>query len=204
MPRRARSVLDDHGIFHVTGRGTGGCFIFRGDLDRLDFADLFWKAALEFAWRCHVVIEMGTHYHAVLEAARDDLSLGMRKLNGAYARRFNARHGRRGHLFEERFSSWVVEDEARLEATIPYVLWNPVRANLRTSPLDWDWSWLDPARAAAMGAGFERLGGSDCPMGQSLGRVRKRQCRTRLRRAGRARLRGPVFERPVGLEQDDV
>ncbi len=205
MPRRARSLLDDEGIFHVTGRGTGGCFIFRTDLDRFDFADLFWRSALEFQWRCHVVIEMGTHYHAVLEACREDISLGLRKLNGAYARRFNARHARRGHLFEDRFSSWVVEDDARLEATIPYVLWNPVRANLRSSPIDWDWSWLEPARASAMGSDFERFGTSDCPMGQSLRRVLKRQRRPRPERPAAGCLERPVFELvATGREQDDV
>jgi hypothetical protein len=147
---------------------------------------------------------MGTHYHAVLEARREDVSLGMRKLNGAYARRFNARHGRRGHLFEDRFSSWVVEDEARLEATIPYVLWNPVRANLRSSPIDWDWSWLEPARASAMGAGFERFGTSDCPMGQSLRRVRERQRRPRLERPVRGCPETPVLEVLTGGGEQDA
>ena len=205
MPRRARSLLDEAGIFHVTGRGTGGCFIYRSELDRFDFADLFWRSALEFQWRCHVAIEMGTHYHAVLEGRREDISLGMRKLNGAYARRFNARHGRRGHLFEDRFSSWVVEDDTRLEATIPYVLWNPVRANLRSSPLDWDWSWLEPARASAMGSGFERFGTGDCPMGQSLRRVCEGQRRPRPKRSSVGRPQRTVFDAAVtGREQDDL
>jgi putative transposase len=64
----------------------------------------------------------------------------MRKLNGVYARRFNRRHGFRGHLFEERFSSWLVRDEKHFAATILYVLENPVRAGLCASPTDWRWS----------------------------------------------------------------
>ena len=205
MPRRARSQLAEEGFFHVTGRGTGGCDIFTEDLDRLDFADLFWSAVLVHSWECLVVVEMGTHYHAVLKCNRDDLSAGMRKLNGAYARRFNARHGRRGHLFEDRFSSWLIDDDAYLETTVPYVLWNPVRANLRTSPTNWEWSWLAPARAAAMGSGFEHLGSSDCPMGLSLRRVRERQRRARLKALAAGRLSGAGPRRAARcVEQDEL
>jgi len=60
--------------------------------------------------------------------------------NGDYARAFNRRHARRGHLFGQRFSSWVVEGEEYLENTIRYVLLNPVRAGLCRHPNEWRWS----------------------------------------------------------------
>jgi REP element-mobilizing transposase RayT len=82
----------------------------------------------------------GTNYHLVLAATRPRLSDGMRRLNGDYARRFNKRHGRRGHLFDERFSSFAVEDERHLEAAIHYVLQNPVRAGLCDEARDWTWA----------------------------------------------------------------
>ena len=189
MPRRARKLLDGHGLFHVTARGAGGCMIFRDDVDRLNLADCFWDAVLAFELRCIVVVQVGTHYHAVLEASRDRLSEGMRKLNGSYARRFNVRHERRGHLFEARFSSWVIESERHLAATVPYVLWNPVRAGLCQLPSEWEWSWLEPARAATAGPELVRADSSDCPMGQSLVRARKRQRQARLKEQARARSR---------------
>jgi REP element-mobilizing transposase RayT len=160
MPRRARALLGEEGTFQVTARGVAGCDIFRSGVDRLDFADLLWDTALEYEWECLVACQIGTHYHVLLNSLRESLSRGMRKLNGAYARRFNVRHGRRGHLFEARFSSWLIEDEPRLEATIPYILWNPVRANLRSLPTEWEWSWLTPSRASAMGAPVARLNGA--------------------------------------------
>jgi putative transposase len=140
MPRRPRSFLQEEGIFHVTAGGAGGGFIYREDLDRLDFTDVFWSAALEYDWRCIVMCLMDTHYHAVVKARREELSDGMRKVNGAYARRFNMRYGRRGHLFADRFSSWVIDDESYLNSTIAYVVWNPVRANLRTLPDEREWT----------------------------------------------------------------
>ena len=139
MPRLPRSRLDD-GIFHATARAGFGSRLFTDDLDRIDFLQLLCATAERFAWRCHAHCLMGTHYHLVVEATRAHLSDGMRRLNGDYARRFNKRHGRRGHLFEERFSSFVLRDEAHLQAAVVYVLSNPVRAGLCIDPRDWRWS----------------------------------------------------------------
>jgi len=139
VPRLPRCQLDD-GIFHATGRANFGVALFVEDLDRLDFLQLLRSTVDLFEWRCHAYCLMSTHYHLVLEASRAQLSAGMRRLNGDYARRFNRRHGRRGHLFEERFSSFVLRDERHLEAAVEYVLSNPVRAGLCAHARDWQWS----------------------------------------------------------------
>jgi putative transposase len=139
MPRFPRSQLDD-GFFHVTAHANFGLTLFVDDVDRLDFLHLLRFTVDLSEWRCHAHCLMGTHYHLVLEASRAKLSEGMRRLNGDYARRFNRRHGRRGHLFEERFSSYVLRNERHLEAAVAYVLQNPVRAGLCTHTRDWQWS----------------------------------------------------------------
>jgi REP element-mobilizing transposase RayT len=128
------------GYFHVTSRGNRGARIFLEDLDRLDFLELLQSTAGLFTWRTHAHCLMGTHYHLVIEAARDRLSEGMRRLNGVYALRFNRRYGFRGHLFETRFSSWAIRDEQHLNAAVEYVLANPVRAGLCREPREWPWS----------------------------------------------------------------
>jgi putative transposase len=144
LPRLPRSHLAD-GYFHATGRAVFGAALFEDDLDRIDFLHLLGSTAAVLDWRCHAHCLMGTHYHLVLEASRERLSEGMRRLNGNYARRFNKRHGRRGHLFEERFASHVIRDERHLEAAIEYVLQNPVRAGLCAEGGDWQWSAAAPA-----------------------------------------------------------
>jgi len=64
----------------------------------------------------------------------------MQRLNGNYARRFNKRHGRRGHPFDERFASFVIRDDHHLAAAVEYVLQNPVRAGLCEHASDWRWA----------------------------------------------------------------
>jgi REP element-mobilizing transposase RayT len=129
MPRFPRSQLQD-GYFHVTSRGAGGAHIFIADLDRLDFLHLLESTTRRVSWRAHVHCLLGTHYHLIVEATRESLSAGMQRLNGIYALRFNRRHARKGHLFAERYSSYVLRDDRHLEAAVEYVLQNPVKAGL--------------------------------------------------------------------------
>jgi REP-associated tyrosine transposase len=83
---------------------------------------------------------MTTHYHLLVGSSREELSLGLRSLNGVYAQRFNKRYGRKGHLFGDRFWASVVEGDQHLPATCRYILLNPVRAGLCDLPEHWRWS----------------------------------------------------------------
>src|SRR5438105_14184076 len=104
MPRQPRSQLPD-GHFHVTSLGVANCAIFRDDCDRVAFRELLLQAGLRFSLRYDAWCLMTTHFHAVIAAERLALSAGMHWLKGVYAQRFNQRHERRGHLFENRFAA---------------------------------------------------------------------------------------------------
>jgi REP element-mobilizing transposase RayT len=138
MPRSPRSTLPD-GVFHVTARGVAGSPIFIDDTDRRCFNALLAETVERSRWACHVYCQMGTHYHFVVDTLRDRLSFGMHHLNGRYASWFNRRHTRRGHLFENRYSAWIVLDDDHLGNTLEYVLDNPVRAGLAPTRDDWPW-----------------------------------------------------------------
>jgi hypothetical protein len=56
----------------------------------------------------------------------------MRLLTG-YAIRFNRRHHRHGHLFQNRYKSIVCEEDAYFQELLRYIHLNPLRANLVTS-----------------------------------------------------------------------
>jgi putative transposase len=140
MPRRARKLLSD-GLFHVTARGVAEGATFRDDADRSLFVWQLGEVRERYGWNLIAYCLMGTHYHLLVQTSRKNLSDGMHRLNGLYAQRFNRRHGRKGHLYEERFSAWLLHDEEHLEKTIRYILENPVRAGLCGRVEDWLWSW---------------------------------------------------------------
>ncbi|MDP8911472.1 MAG: transposase [Actinomycetota bacterium] len=141
MARQLRTDLPD-GIFHVTARGVDSCPIFLDDEDRLFFLRLLAQAVERHGWSCHAFCLMGTHYHLIVATTCDRLSRGFHRLNGFYAQTFNRRHDRTGHLFGDRFASWVVDTEDHLRAACRYVMLNPVRAGLCAQPQDWRWSGL--------------------------------------------------------------
>ncbi|MBM3677304.1 MAG: transposase [Actinobacteria bacterium] len=140
MARRARSLLPD-GTFHVTARGVERRRIFLQQRDYLKYARLLAEVAEQHRWTVHAVCLMPNHVHLVVTCTRQDLSDGMRRLNGLYAAWFNYMHGRWGHLFGSRFWCAPIMDESQLETTWTYVLYNPVRAGLCEHPSEWRWSW---------------------------------------------------------------
>lgn len=140
MAKLLRSSLPD-GFFHVVARGVFGARIFLDDGDRRAFVRLLERCAKRYRWECWAYCLMTTHYHVVLEASRQDLSDGVRQVNGCHARSFNQRHARYGCLFAERFSSRVVESEEYLLEACAYVLLNPVKAGLCSSVEEWPWSF---------------------------------------------------------------
>jgi REP element-mobilizing transposase RayT len=141
VARQLRSELPD-GVYHVTARSVAGGELFVDDEDRRAFLWLLGFVVVNGQLECRAYCLMGTHYHLLLEGRRDRLSEGMKCLNGRYARRFNERHDRHGHVFADRYSAYVIKDEAHLEETCRYIAANPVRAGLCESVGDWPWTWI--------------------------------------------------------------
>lgn len=113
-------------------------------------------------WTCLGYCLMTNHFHVVLSLSAANLSKGMHRLNGTYARRFNERHGYHGHLFDARFSSTIIKSEEHYLDAIRYVALNPVAAGLCADPADWPWGSF---RATA---GLE-----PCPRFLAAARVRR-------------------------------
>ena len=138
MPRPAR-IQFPGAVYHVTTRGVRRDPIYIDTRDRLRFGQLFQDVVDRFEWRCHTYCWMTNHFHLLVETPHGDISRGMHRLNGRYARWFNWRHGYEGHLFDRRFGAELVEDDAHLRELTRYIVLNPVRAGAY-HPGEWRWS----------------------------------------------------------------
>jgi REP element-mobilizing transposase RayT len=127
------------GTYHITTRSGGPIPIFENDVDRTWFCVHLMRAIKDTGWVCRAFCLMTTHYHLLLEVADDGLKEGMRRLNGCYAKGFNARHGRVGHLFGERYYAGLVESDGHMLHLLRYIARNPVEAGLVARPSDWYW-----------------------------------------------------------------
>ncbi|MDB2384413.1 transposase [Endozoicomonas sp.] len=127
-------------LYHVTSRGNERKAIYRKDADFQLFLDTLTDVCQQFNWTIHSFCLMTNHYHLVVETPDANLSEGMRQLNGVYTVRFNRLYGRVGHLFQGRYKAILVDKAAYLMELSRYVVLNPVRANMVSSPDQWAWS----------------------------------------------------------------
>ena len=100
----------------------------------------------EQARRCQVDIWayclMPNHVHFIAAPQKPtSLASAFGEAHRKYAMRINKQHGWKGHLWQERFASFPM-DEVHLLAAVRYVLLNPVRAGLVSSSADWPYCSL--------------------------------------------------------------
>jgi putative transposase len=139
MPRQPRGVVVE-GIYHVTARGNDRRPIFLDDYDRNAYLALLGEVCERCEWRRLAYCLMNNHVHLLVEITRPNLSDGMHRLQFQHARKFNHRHQRTGHLFEDRFWSVRVASDEQLVAVTRYIAMNPVEAGLCSSPELWEWT----------------------------------------------------------------
>jgi len=139
MARIARVVVP--GIpHHITQRGNRRQETFFKEEDYYTYLDLMSK----WCRKCQVEIWayclMPNHVHLIAVPKTED---GLRKAIGEahrrYTRYINFQKGWRGHLWQERFASYPM-DEVYLLAAVRYIENNPVRAKLSERPEEYRWS----------------------------------------------------------------
>ncbi|MBI4772997.1 MAG: transposase [Deltaproteobacteria bacterium] len=129
MPRQGR--IDAPGaLHHIIIRGIESRAIFEDDNDRADFLERLSGLLLETATPCYAWALMTNHVHLLLRTGTVPIATIMRRLLTGYALRFNKRHGRRGHLFQNRYKSILCEEDAYFTQLVAYIHLNPVRAGI--------------------------------------------------------------------------
>ena len=143
MARMGRLVVPGY-PHHVTQRGNRRQKTFFCDDDYRHYAELMAEFAHEAETEIWSYCLMPNHVHLVMVPAHEDgLRAAIGEAHRRYTRHINFRNGWRGHLWQERFHSFVM-DESYLLSTVRYVELNPVKAGLCAHPADWRWSSASP------------------------------------------------------------
>lgn len=129
MPRGARLDVPNV-LHHVMARGIEGQDIFRDTRDYYEFLHRLSEVVTEgkvqlFAWCL-----LPNHFHLLVRPRVMLLSTMMRRLMTGYAVWHNRRHGRKGHLFQNRYKSILVEEDPYFLELVRYIHLNPIRAGL--------------------------------------------------------------------------
>ena len=150
---RALRLIDPELPYHVGTRGNDRRAIVLDDWDRCALVGMLGDVVERYCLVVFAWCLMNNHFHAILRAPEGGLSEAMQELLGGYARRWNIRYGRTGHLFHNRFYGGAIESDKHLLETSRYVVLNPVRAGICGHPGRWTWSsyrasaGLEPAPA---------------------------------------------------------
>lgn len=168
--RRAR-ITYEGAFHHAMNRGYEGRIIFHTDQDRQFFLNLLAILQAQEKIRILAFCIMKNHYHLVVQDTSDRLADFFKQLNGQYATYYRQQYGGRGYLFQDRYKSMLVQDDAYLMIVLAYVLNNPVRAGLQNDYLSYRWSsagtyfineplpWLDSAYVESLFGSMKEMSG---------------------------------------------
>lgn len=128
----ARSLRFEYpgALYHTINRGNYRSWIFEDDGAKAAFLKCLWETCEETGWRLHAFCVMGNHFHLAIETPEANLSLGMQRLSSVFANRYNRFRKERGHLFQGRFKSLLVEDLEQIGKLCHYIHLNPIRAGM--------------------------------------------------------------------------
>lgn len=156
-------------FYHLLSRGNEHKDIFIDDDDRRRFLDTVGEMAERFAIDIFAFVLMDNHYHLLARTQLANLTKAMHWLGVTYTTRFNYRHSRSGHLFQGRYKSIVVQNDAYMLQLSCYIHRNPLRGGIVKRLADYQWSsyrayaygkqvpaWLSTDLILAQFAGSER------------------------------------------------
>ena len=152
MPRRER--ITEAGIYHIINRGVERRNIFLDDFDYDFFLGLLLKLTRDYDVVVHTYCLMTNHYHILLETHQNNLSKAIQFLNDKYAKYFNKKYKRIGHLWQGRYKSFALYDDAHFWIVAKYIERNPIAANMVNSLNDYKhqsfFQWLHQSKYFAL------------------------------------------------------
>ena len=147
MPRHAR-MISGSGYLHVIVRGNGKQVLFEEAKDYRHYLEALHRFSQETGVTVCAYCLMENHVHLLVKDEKGGIAMMMKKLGVSYSYYFNHKYDRTGHLFQDRFMSEAVEDDAYLLTVFRYILKNPEKAGICPAK-DYAWSsyhaYGDPA-----------------------------------------------------------
>jgi len=127
-------------LYHLLSRGNEGSAIYMDDADRTVFLDAAGEMSERYDIDIFAYVLMDNHYHLLVRTRQANLKKAMQWFGTTYTQRFNRRHFRSGHLFQGRYKSIIIQNDAYLLQLSCYIHRNPLRAGIARRLTGYRWS----------------------------------------------------------------
>lgn len=139
MARAPRSI-DPEGVYHVICRGNNKARIFHRSEDYEKYLSILQGAKRSYGFLLYHYVLMPNHVHLLLKPTTHAFSACMHQVQMKFAKDYCQTHHFVGHVWQGRFKSLLIENDAYVMACGNYIEMNPVRAGLVDLPDKWQWS----------------------------------------------------------------
>ena len=148
MPRQER-LQSATGIYHVMLRGINKQDIFEDDEDYSQFLNILHALVNRCDEQGHSLPShctfyayclMTNHVHLLIRERDEHIGESIKRIGVAYARYYNHKYERNGHLFQDRFRSEPVNSIEYFMTLMRYIHQNPVIAGLVAEVRLYPWS----------------------------------------------------------------
>ena len=112
---------------------------FHKEVDYRKYLEIVDKYHEKFSFRLYHFCLMPNHVHLLLKC-EDDLSELMHGINLCYAQYYKKQYKHIGHFWQDRFRSYIVQEEKYLLAVARYIERNPLIAKLINSLSEYNYS----------------------------------------------------------------
>lgn len=137
---RKKRIWYPGATYHVMSRGNRRNAIFKDSSDYLAFLEYLQLVKENLPFKIHSLCLMTNHFHMSIETYDKELWKIMHKLLLTYSANYNIKYKLTGHLFENRYTAQLIEDERYFLEVSRYIHLNPVKAQMVRSPLDYKYS----------------------------------------------------------------
>lgn len=140
MPR-ARRVLRDGGLYHIVQRGHNKARLFEDAKDYRVFKKKIRKCKEKYPLEIYHYCLMPNHFHFLLRIASSNLLPKIiHNISQCYACHYKKRYDHVGYLYQNRYQSYIIENDSYLLTCGRYIERNPVRAGMVVDPSEYPWS----------------------------------------------------------------
>ena len=129
MPRQARKKSKT-GIYHIMLRAVNQQQIFEDSEDYERLLQILKDCKVISGYKLFAYCLMGNHIHLLVQEDKEPVEQVMKRIGTRFVYWYNVKYQRVGHLFQDRFKSEPVDDDAYFATVVRYIHQNPVKAGL--------------------------------------------------------------------------